>query len=149
MSEQRKTENAALFEKDTDLQKAAQNAKENGTKAAPPINRGGGLYKRVNISVKTANILVVALLSLLVVVTIFLVSHNGFTVQFDTDGGTSTETQRALHSETLSKPEDPYKEGYRFVGWYKNREHTEKWDFKNDTVSGSMTLYAGYEKNTK
>ena len=110
---------------------------------------GGGLYKRVNISVKTANVLVLCLLSLLVVVTVFLVSHNGFTVQFDTDGGTAVEAQRALHSEVLSEPQAPYKEGYRFTGWYKNREHTQKWDFTNDTVSESITLYAGYEKNVK
>ena len=32
-------------------------------------------------------------------------------------------------------PPVPYKEGYEFVGWYKDINGIDKWDFENDTIS--------------
>ena len=106
----------------------------------------GGLYARVNMSVKTANIMVTVFIALLVAATIFIVSHNGFTVSFDTDGGSHIESVKVMHSETVQISEDPVKEGYHFTGWYTDRECTESFDINTDTVSASMTLYAGWEK---
>ena len=51
-----------------------------------------------------------------------------------------------MHSQTLELKEDPVKEGYVFTGWYTDRDCTESFDVKTDTVTGSMTLYAGWEK---
>ncbi|WP_162849140.1 InlB B-repeat-containing protein [Haploplasma axanthum] len=31
-------------------------------------------------------------------------------------------------------PPDPYKEGYNFMGWYKEIEGINKWDFENDII---------------
>ncbi|WP_162849139.1 InlB B-repeat-containing protein [Haploplasma axanthum] len=31
-------------------------------------------------------------------------------------------------------PPDPYKEGYNFIGWYKEIEGINKWDFENDII---------------
>ncbi|WP_035375910.1 InlB B-repeat-containing protein, partial [Haploplasma axanthum] len=31
-------------------------------------------------------------------------------------------------------PPDPYKEGYNFMGWYKELEGINKWDFENDII---------------
>ena len=74
--------------------------------------------------------------------------HNGFTVEFDTDGGSQIQSVKAYHSELLDVSEQPVKEGYTFTGWYTDRACTDKWDMAHDTVTQSMTLYAGWEKNT-
>lgn len=44
--------------------------------------------------------------------------------------------------EKIVKPEDPIEEGHVFRGWYKDRIFVSEWDFDNDIVTGSMTLYA-------
>lgn len=35
--------------------------------------------------------------------------------------------------------------GMTFTGWYTDEQRTDAWDFDNDVVTDSMTLYAGYE----
>lgn len=107
----------------------------------------GGLYAKVNMSLKTANILVLAGVLLLVFVTLFTLTKRGFTITFDTDGGSFVQSVKAMYSDKITKPEDPVKEGYVFLGWYKDRLLKEKWDFNKDTVESSMTLYAGWEKS--
>lgn len=109
----------------------------------------GGLYAKVNMSLKTANMLVLAGVLLLVFVTLFTLTKRGFNVNFDTDGGSYVQSVKAMYSDKITKPEDPVKEGYSFLGWYKDRLLKEKWDFNSDTVESSMTLYAGWEKSEK
>lgn len=106
--------------------------------------RTGGLYAKVNMSVKSANIMVAVLVVLLVAVSVFVVHNNGFTVRFDTDGGSYIEPIRVMYSDKISV-DNPVKEGYEFTGWYTDRALTNKWDASADTVTGSMTLYAGWE----
>lgn len=107
----------------------------------------GGLYAKVNMSLKTANVMVTVFIVLLVAATVFIVSHNGFTVNFDTDGGSHIESVKVMHSQTVELIEDPVKEGYVFTGWYTDRDCTESFDIKTDTITTSMTLYAGWEEN--
>ena len=104
----------------------------------------GGLYAKVNMSVKSANIMVGTLAALLVIVSVFIVKHNGFTVKFDTDGGSYVAPVKAMYSETVA-PDEPVKQGYKFTGWYTDRDCTNEWQTDN-AVTGSMTLYAGWEK---
>ena len=58
------------------------------------------------------------IIALLVIATAFIVSHNGFTVKFDTDGGSHIDSVKVMHSETVGVSENPVKEGYAFTGWY-------------------------------
>lgn len=106
----------------------------------------GGLYDKVKMSVRSANILVCVLAVVLVLTTAFLINHNGFTVTFETDGGSSVESVRVLHSEKLTLDRDPVKEGFTFTGWYTDRDCTSEWNMDTDTVTGSMTLYAGWSE---
>ena len=69
----------------------------------------GGLYAKVNMSVKSANIMVLCFIALLVIATAFIVSHNGFTVKFDTDGGSHIDSVKVMHSETVGVSESPVK----------------------------------------
>ena len=42
----------------------------------------------------------------------------------------------------IIKPKDPVKEGFAFVGWYRDYDLTDEWDFSKDTVESNMHLYA-------
>lgn len=59
------------------------------------------------------------------------------------------------------QPQNPVREGYRFTGWYKDKECSELWDFDNDVISKAIEtnsnnetiyhykptiLYAGWEE---
>ena len=122
---------------------------ENNNIGAPEARgegKTGGLYAKVNMSLKTANIMVTVFIALLIAATVFIVSHNGFTDKFVKNGGSHIESVKAMYSETLQIEENPVKEGYRFTGWYTDRDCTNSFDIESDTVTGSMTLYAGWEK---
>ena len=100
-------------------------------KNAPKPN--GGLYSRVNVSVKTINIVIAVGLAALIVVLAFVVTHNGFT------------SVVGKYGETIAEPETPVREGSTFTGWYSDSACTVRWDFDKDTPTGDMTLYAGWE----
>lgn len=48
----------------------------------------------------------------------------------------------------LDVPDNPIREGYNFVGWFKDKNLTEKWDIEKDRIISDMTLFAGWDKNT-
>jgi uncharacterized repeat protein (TIGR02543 family) len=48
--------------------------------------------------------------------------------------------------EKLTKPADPQKDGYLFEDWYKDDTFNDLWDFDNDTVQESNTLYGKFIK---
>lgn len=112
---------------------------ENKTEA-----KKGGLYAKVNMSVKTANIMVAVLAAALIAVSVFVIKHNGFTVKFDTDGGSYIPAVKAMYSEKID-PQEPVKEGFRFTGWYTDRACTQSFDPATDEITGSTVLYAGWE----
>ena len=61
-----------------------------------------------------------------------------YTVTFDSDGSSAVSAQTIEEGGKATKPADPTKEGFDFVGW--TFEGTE-WNFDN-TVNGDMTLVA-------
>lgn len=123
-----------------------RNPETKNESAAPRKN--GGLYSRVKVSVKTLDIIILVLLVVLVLCVWFMVSHNGFTVTYDTLGGTQVESVRVMHGETLS-PETPTREGYIFGGWYLDRECRYAWNIETDPVTDSMTLYAKWVETAR
>ena len=69
------------------------------------------------------------------------------TVTFNPNGGTLTgaETCQEKQNERIQRPyEEPIREGHYFLGWYKDADCTQRWDF-DDPIPGNMTLYAGWE----
>lgn len=130
------------------LQNEPIREENNETPAMPelPGRKPGGLYRHVKMSVKTANLLVLILAAALLVSIFVLSQNNGFTVSFDTDGGSQVESVKVYHGDTVAEPEQPVKEGYVFTGWYLDRTATEEWSFETDTAENSMTLYAGWQK---
>lgn len=109
----------------------------------------GGLYKHVKMSVRSANILVGVLLAALVIVIVFVAINNGFTVSFDTDGGSRVDAVEAMYGDLIAEPTPPVKEGYMFTGWYRDIDCTVEWDFTLDKVEGDLTLYAGWKEKAE
>ena len=125
---------------------AAAAAKEGGDGQGSPEQKpfARGLYGKINISVKTLDRIIAVLIILLVAAIVIAVSDRGFTVEFDTLGGTSVESQTLMYGDSVEEPEDPTREGYVFTGWYQDKNCTYEWDMETNTVSESMTLYAGW-----
>ncbi len=67
------------------------------------------------------------------------------TVKFDLDGATSEPiaNRTQLYGEKVSKPRDPEKPGYAFVGWYNGNV---LWNFDTNTVTSDVTLTAKWAK---
>lgn len=70
---------------------------------------------------------------------------NKYTVTFETSGGNLISSQQLSSGEKVSIPEDPVREGYHFVAWYKDENLTELYDFNTEVLS-NITLYAKWEK---
>ena len=67
------------------------------------------------------------------------------TVTFNANGDTPQPvTQYVSAGSLITEPTAPTKSGYNFDGWYTDAALTTKWDFEKDTVTASVTLYAGW-----
>ncbi len=76
---------------------------------------------------------------------LLLILSTECTVSFQSNGGTAVEPLSGFFGEKLAKPADPSREGYRFLGWYKDIYLTQAWDFDKDLLQGNVTLYAKWE----
>ncbi|WP_288312771.1 InlB B-repeat-containing protein [uncultured Eubacterium sp.] len=120
---------------------------DNNTMSLNNERKPGGLYRNVKMSVKTADRLILIGIIVLIACMIFAVSHAGFTVTFNTDGGSQIENQKVMYGQLVEVEENPVKEGYTFTGWYTDKDCKNQFDVTKDKVSDSMTLYSGWEKN--
>ena len=68
-----------------------------------------------------------------------------FTVKFDVNGGNETiASQTVTRGEKATKPTDPTRDGYVFLGWYVG---DEKWSFVGYTVTEDITITAKWQPN--
>lgn len=68
-----------------------------------------------------------------------------YTVTFNSLGGSEVESTSVLEGNTFAEPAQPTREGYEFVGWYKEADLITKWNFETDTVTDDIIIYAGWE----
>ncbi len=104
-----------------------------------------GLYKHVKISVKTLDRIIIACLVVILVILALELRNPGFTITFDSRGGTDVPARNQMYGEKLELPEPPTREGYAFTGWYRDPACDLPWVVEVDTVQESVTLYAGWE----
>ena len=105
-----------------------------------------GLYRYVKISVKSLDRIILACIAVIVLVVALEMRNPGFTITFDSKGGTDVPAHNQMYGQLLEEPEPPTREGYRFTGWYKDHSCFDNWDVETDTIETDMTLYAGWEK---
>ena len=105
-----------------------------------------GLYRHVKISVKALDRIIVACIAVIVILVALELRDPGFTITFDSRGGSDVAPQNQMYGELLEQPEAPTREGYVFTGWYTDSACYELWDTQNNTIETDMTLYAGWEK---
>ena len=114
-----------------------------------PQSNFRGLYRHVKISVKTLDKIIVVGIAAIVLLVLYGVANAGYTITFDSRGGTDVPSQEAMYADYVIEPEDPSREGYVFTGWYSDENCMYLWDFDAMQVPQSMTLYAGWEPNNK
>lgn len=105
-----------------------------------------GLYRNVNISVKSLDRIIIACIAVIVILVALEMRNPGFTITFDSRGGTDVAPQNQMYGQLLEVPEPPTREGYVFTGWYLDTACFELWDTGTDTIQSDMTLYAGWQK---
>ena len=85
-------------------------------------------------------------------VTITLVApappQTAYTVTFNANGyGTAPAKQSVAEGATATKPADPTASGWKFGGWYKEKECKNAFDFTTP-IAGNLTLYAKWTQNS-
>lgn len=105
-----------------------------------------GLYKNVKISVRTLDMVIAACIAVILLVVVVELRDPGFTVTFDSRGGTDVPAVKGMYGELLTEPEEPQREGYLFTGWYKEPGCQEIWDMDKDILESDIILYAGWKE---
>ena len=73
---------------------------------------------------------------------------NTYRITFNTNGGSKVEAYEAEYNTPIAAPSNPYKEGYKFAGWYSDSELTKLYTF-NRMPAKNITLYAKWVNNSK
>lgn len=70
-----------------------------------------------------------------------------FNVSIVYNNGNESSYISVINGNTIPKSMvvEPQRDGYIFSGWYKDIRCTELWNFDNDTVTDTMSLYAGWK----
>ncbi|MGE7947468.1 InlB B-repeat-containing protein [Lysinibacillus sp. NPDC093688] len=81
-------------------------------------------------------------------ITLYAKWTKDYIVTFDSNGGSEVPSQTVPYKALVKVPTNPKKEGYLFIGWYKNKKFTKAWDFAKDVVTEDLTLYARWMKES-
>jgi len=71
-----------------------------------------------------------------------------YTVSFNTNGGSTVESQTVEKGSTPTIPTAPTRDGYTFTGWYLDSSCTASASFQAP-ITGDITYYAGWSKNAE
>lgn len=90
--------------------------------------------------------IIIALISLILIILIIIMIimnlNKKYEISFNTNGGTKLDALEINKDGTITKPEDPVRDGYKFVGWYYGNE---LFDF-NTKIDKNITLEARWEE---
>lgn len=117
------------------------------TQPNPEKPRLKGFYGKASVPVKVLDGVIIAGIVAILLVLALGMQNRGYTVRFDSLGGTPVESQEHMYGETLDTVEPPTREGYTFAGWYRDQSCQYLWNVE-DPVQESMTLYAKWEEKS-
>ncbi len=108
---------------------------------------GRGIYDKEDAPIRILDKLILGAVVLVIFFIFWFALHGGYTVSFDTDGGSEVADQRLNYGELVEEPEEPVKPGYTFAGWVTSEDESlaKEWDFAETRVTGDQTLYAVWE----
>ena len=122
---------------------------EQDTPRKEPQSSFRGLYRHVKISVKTLDKVIIGGIIAMVLILGYGIANNGYTVTFDSNGGTDVPAQELMYGDYVVEPEPPTREGYTFAGWFKDENCLHEWNMEEYQVAEPMTLYALWIPDTK
>lgn len=71
-----------------------------------------------------------------------------YTVKFVTNSSDVIDDVKVLENTKVTKPTDPVKEGYTFLGWFESEVDEVAFDF-NNVITSNLSLYAKWAKDYK
>jgi len=71
-------------------------------------------------------------------------SRNTYMIQFESNANLSIQSIEELFETPVSKPQDPIRSGYTFMGWYSDQALLNPYTFTNMPFGG-ITLYAKWQ----
>ena len=77
----------------------------------------------------------------------FTPETRSYSVSFNTNGGSSVDSQTIEYGSKAVEPTDPTKTGYTFVSWYLDAELNNEYDF-DSTITGALVLFAKWNANS-
>lgn len=69
-----------------------------------------------------------------------------YTLSYESNGGSAVASVKVMNGRTASKPADPVREGYAFIGWYADAALTQIFAFDKTPVTGETTVYARWSE---
>lgn len=99
--------------------------------------------KKTTINKKALVAIIIAVVAVVAILLVVLFKNDlpEYNITFNSNGGSSVEALVIEENGKITKPEDPTKEGYVFVGWYLDGE---LYDF-NEPVTKNIELEARWE----
>lgn len=71
--------------------------------------------------------------------------RDGYYIAFQTNGGSVVDAIISKYNKEITKPEDPVKQGYTFVGWYTDEALTKKYTIPSVMPNEDRIVYAKWE----
>lgn len=71
--------------------------------------------------------------------------HLKYTLTFDSQGGTPVDSVTVPAWQSVSRPANPTRAGFKFIDWFVDDEYTTAYDF-DAVLAGNITLYAQWEE---
>lgn len=105
---------------------------------------GRGIYGSKDVPIRLLDGLIAAIIAAIVVLTVIFSVKGGYTITFETDGGTEVASQKLRYGELVTEPETPKKPGYELLGWRWGNDLENIWNFQTDKVGSELELVADW-----
>lgn len=70
---------------------------------------------------------------------------NSYPVAFNSNGGSSVSGQSVVYQSKVTRPTDPTRTNYKFMGWFRDTALTQAYDFNSAIGASGFTLYAKWD----